>query len=111
MLGLLAAHEGEARPTGKQGVERRALSILCRKCCAVPRDSTLFHFYFPALTCEAFPCRRFAAGAIARPTFFAALGLRHRLALARPALDPVFDYDPSLSSAFRSRPCRCVKCR
>src|SRR6266404_7103580 len=39
---------------------------------AVPSllDSTLFHSYFPALTCEAFPCRRFAAGAIARPTFF-----------------------------------------
>src|SRR6266404_9708707 len=44
---------------------------------AVPSlwDSTLFHFYFPALTCEAFPCRRFGAGAIARPTFFAALGV------------------------------------
>src|SRR5258708_22024361 len=61
-------------------MERRAT----RDCVAstVPslRNSTLFHFYFPALTFRAFPCRRFAAGAIAPPTFLRASGLRHRLA-------------------------------
>src|SRR6266478_7520203 len=43
------------------------------------RDSTLFHFCFPALRCRAFPCRRFPAGAIPRSTFLRRSGLRHRL--------------------------------
>src|SRR6266446_4832457 len=43
------------------------------------RDSTLFHFCYPALTRRAFLCRRFAAGGIARSTFLRPSGLRHRL--------------------------------
>ena len=63
----------------RDSVERRT----SRECVAttVPslRDSILFHFCHPALTCRAYLCRRFAAGEIVRSTFLRPSGLRHRL--------------------------------
>ena len=76
MLGLLAAHEGEARPTGKQGVERRALSILCRKCCAVPLGLDFVPLLLPGTDVRGFPVSPLRGWSnSAAHFFFAALGV------------------------------------
>src|SRR5713226_5128846 len=53
-------------------VEGRA--SLCRKQCAVPPGLDFIPLSFPALTCRAFLCRRFAAGVVACFTFLLSSG-------------------------------------
>jgi len=48
---------------------------LCRNQCAVPPGLDFVPLSFPALTCGAFLCRRFAAGVVARSTLLTVLGV------------------------------------
>jgi hypothetical protein len=61
---------------------------------AVPDGTPVCSCALPALTCRAFLCRRFAAGALSRSTFSLRLELRHKIP---PGLEP---FDPLLGPLF-----------